>query len=159
MEHRINTVKPLKNFVVSVIFQNGVKKEYDVHQLFSAFPQFRKLENTENLFEQVKVDIGGYGISWNDELDLNAEEIWRDGVDTGNKHEIDIMCLVGTALIEARQSIDMTQRELSEKVHIHQADISKIERGLANPSIQTLKRLADGMGMELKVEFLPKTKS
>lgn len=156
MTHRINTVKPLENFVVSVIFQNGVEKEYDIRQLFSNFPQFKQFESMTGLFEQVKVDTGGYGISWNDELDLDAEELWCNGIDTGNRCGVDIMSLLGYCLTEARDNAGMTQKELSEKVHMYQADISKIERGVANPSVQTLQRLADGMGMRLKIEFVPK---
>ena len=58
------------------------------------------------------------------------------------------------ALIDARVSTGMTQRELSQKTGISQGDISKIERGTANPSMRTLKRLADGMGKKLRIEFV-----
>ena len=81
MIHRIKEVKTLDNLVLSVIFQDGVEKEYDVKQLFTVFPQFRVFEKEPSLFEQVQVDAGGWGISWNDELDLAAEEIWDNGVD------------------------------------------------------------------------------
>ena len=59
------------------------------------------------------------------------------------------------AIIDARQSAGLTQKELSERTGIAQGDISKLENGNANPSIRTLQRLANGMGMTLKVEFLP----
>lgn len=59
------------------------------------------------------------------------------------------------AMIDARKTSGLTQRELSEKTGITQADISKLENGSANPSIKTLQRLAAGMGMRLKVEFAP----
>ena len=49
----------------------------------------------------------------------------------------------------------MTQKELAEITGIAQGDISKLERGSANPSIRTLQRLAKGMGMILKIEFTP----
>lgn len=81
MIHKIKEVKTLDNLVLSVIFQDGVEKEYDVKQLFTVFPQFRVFEKELSLFEQVQVDAGGWGISWNDELDLAAEEIWDNGVD------------------------------------------------------------------------------
>ncbi len=60
------------------------------------------------------------------------------------------------AIIDARQSSGLTQKELSERTGIAQGDISKLENGNANPSIRTLQRLAEGMGMMLKIEFLPK---
>lgn len=62
------------------------------------------------------------------------------------------------ALIDARTSQNLTQKELAERTGIHQSDISKLENGTRNPSINLLKRLAEGMDMVLKVEFVPKQK-
>ncbi len=62
------------------------------------------------------------------------------------------------AMVAARTSQNLTQKELAERTGIHQADISKLENGTRNPSLNLLKRLAEGMGMVLKVEFIPKEK-
>ena len=59
------------------------------------------------------------------------------------------------AMIEARKNTGLTQTQLATKTGIDQSDISRIERGDANPSLNTLKRLAAGMDMKLKLEFLP----
>jgi transcriptional regulator with XRE-family HTH domain len=59
------------------------------------------------------------------------------------------------AMIDARKNTGLTQKQLSEKTGIDQSDISRMESGDANPTLATLKRLATGMGMTLKVEFLP----
>ncbi len=59
------------------------------------------------------------------------------------------------AMIDARKETGLTQKELSERTGIAQGDISKLENGNANPSLRTLQRLAEGMGMQLKVEFVP----
>ena len=61
-------------------------------------------------------------------------------------------------IIDARKSTGMTQRQLAEKTGITQADISRLESGNGNPSLKTLQRLAKGMGMRLKLEFLPAAK-
>jgi len=58
------------------------------------------------------------------------------------------------ALIDARKTQNITQRELSEKTGITQADISRIENGTRNPSLSMMKRLAEGLGMVLKLEFI-----
>ena len=58
------------------------------------------------------------------------------------------------ALIDARKTQNITQRELSEKTGITQADISRIENGTRNPSLSMMKRLAEGLGMVLKLEFV-----
>lgn len=61
------------------------------------------------------------------------------------------------AMIDARKNNGLTQKELAKITGINQADISRLENGNANPSIRTLKKLADGLGMSLKIEFIPKT--
>ena len=61
------------------------------------------------------------------------------------------------AMVDARISQNLTQKELAERTGINQADISKLENGTRNPSLKLLKRLADGMGMTLKLEFIPKS--
>lgn len=60
------------------------------------------------------------------------------------------------ALVDARVSQNLTQKQLAERTGIHQADICKLERGIRNPSLNLLKRLAEGMDMALKIEFVPK---
>ena len=60
------------------------------------------------------------------------------------------------AIVEGRDEQALTQKQLSEMTGITQADISRFENGTGNPSLRTLKRLAEGLGMSLKVEFVPK---
>lgn len=63
------------------------------------------------------------------------------------------------ALIEARQSKNITQKELATRTGINQADISKLENGNRNPSLNMLKKLAAGLGMSLKIEFVPRVQA
>ena len=58
------------------------------------------------------------------------------------------------SLIDARTSQNITQKELSLKTGIPQADISRIENGTRNSSLSTLKKLAQGLGMQLKLESI-----
>lgn len=60
------------------------------------------------------------------------------------------------AIIDARTSKNMTQKELSERTGIAQTEISRLENGTRNPSIKLLQRLADGMDMVLNISFTPK---
>ena len=59
------------------------------------------------------------------------------------------------AMIDARRCSGITQKQLAERTGIAQSDISRMETGSANPSLKTMQRLASGMGMRLKVEFIP----
>lgn len=151
MTHKIKSINTKENLIISATFFDGTIKKYDVKNLFGFYPQLKKLENKE-LFNSVRIDAGGYGISWNDDLDLDAETIWEDGINEG-KESVDIMSELAARLTEARNNIGITQKQLSEKTGIYQSDISKIERGLSNPSIGTLQRLAEGMGLHIEVIF------
>ena len=79
MFHRIKNVKALPNFILQVDFLNGVSKYYDVKPLFQLWKPFEALKTTDYLFNLVKVDTGGYGISWNEEIDLSCDELWENG--------------------------------------------------------------------------------
>ena len=59
------------------------------------------------------------------------------------------------AMIDARKAAGLTQKQLADKTGIAQSDISKLETCSANPSLRTLQRLAQGMGMKMKIEFIP----
>lgn len=58
------------------------------------------------------------------------------------------------AILDARREKGITQKELSERTGIAQGDISKLENGSANPSVKTLKRVADALGKKVKIEFV-----
>ncbi len=62
------------------------------------------------------------------------------------------------AVIDARKMKKLTQKELSSLTGVNQADISRIERGIANPTVRLLQKLASGMDMELHLSFVPKSK-
>lgn len=77
--HTIKFIKPLENMILEAVFSNGEIRKYDMKALIKKYEVFKKLENKE-LFNKVKVDIGGYGIIWNEDIDLSSEEIWVNGI-------------------------------------------------------------------------------
>lgn len=79
MFHKIKSVAPLPDFKLSVQFSEGVTKLYDMKPLFKRLPVFKQLENDPAEFAGVSIDVGGYGIVWNDELDLSCDELWDNG--------------------------------------------------------------------------------
>jgi hypothetical protein len=79
MFHRIATVTPLPNHQLKAQFMTGESRLYDASQLEKTWPVFRDLTEIPGLFELVRVDMGGYGIVWNENLDLSSEDIWHDG--------------------------------------------------------------------------------
>lgn len=79
MFHKVREVTPLPDYGLLVGFANGEKKKYNVKPLFDRWDVFKTLYSVKGLFEQVKVDVGGYGVSWNDDLDLSCDELYSNG--------------------------------------------------------------------------------
>ena len=82
MEPKILSVKPTEDLTLLAVFQDGTEKTYNIRALYPVLPQFRVFETDKVLFFQVQVDPGGYGVSWNDDLDLDANDILENGIDT-----------------------------------------------------------------------------
>jgi hypothetical protein len=80
MFHKVKTVRPLAEYTLLVDFMTGERKHYYILPLLSRFDTFRTLTQIKGLFEQVKVDAGGYGVSRNDEIDLSCDELYENGV-------------------------------------------------------------------------------
>ncbi len=79
MFHRVKAVNALPDYRLSVQFTEGVTKIYDVKPLFEKWTAFKALQNSPELFSGVEVDAGGYGIIWNDDIDLSCEELYENG--------------------------------------------------------------------------------
>ena len=79
MFHKVKFVVPLPDLKLSIQFYEGVTKIYDVKKLFDKYPSFISLRK-EHLFKCVHVSEGGYGIIWNDNIDLSCNELWDNGV-------------------------------------------------------------------------------
>lgn len=80
MFHKIKNVFALPEYKLSVQFSEGVTKIYDVKPLFDKMPVFADLKDNTQEFFGVSVDVGGYGIIWNDNLDLSCDELWENGI-------------------------------------------------------------------------------
>jgi len=133
-----------------VSFITGEVKKYDISVLFPKYPQLEALKD-RNLFTSGKL-VGSYGIMWNDELDLETETVFEDGI-TVRMEKVPENIEIGNAVQRARALAEISQSELSAKTGIDQADISKIECGVANPSVNTLKRIAVALDTQLQVSF------
>jgi len=77
---KIIAAVPLNNVSVLVFFEDGKTKKFDVKRLFNDYPEFKALENSD-LFNMLKVEPGGYGISWNEDLDCSEGELYKNGED------------------------------------------------------------------------------
>lgn len=78
MFHKIKNVNILSEYVLTIQFAEGITKTYDMTKLIQENNSFKELKN-EQLFHDVKVDVGGYGIIWNDDIDISCDELFANG--------------------------------------------------------------------------------
>ena len=150
MFHKAIDLKYCEGTALELTFQDGKVKRYDMSSLFSKYPQLRALDNRE-LFLSGKL-MGAYGIIWNDDLDIETETIYEDGVTVKTVRPA-ASIMVGQTVAAARAKKGLSQKELAEVTGIDQSDLSKIERGVANPSVGTLKRIADALDAQLIISI------
>ena len=134
---------------IIVTFRDGKVMSYDMARLFKEYPFVRDLENRE-LFLSGKL-MGLFSVIWNDNIDIGVDTVYYDGVQIGQvkpAHETS-----ADAVLEARCNKEMSQVELAARCGIDQSDISKIERGIANPTVDTLERIAKALDLKLKISF------
>ncbi len=82
MFHKVKEVSPLPGYKISVRFAEGVTKIYEVAPLFEKYNLFMPLKGNDRLFSLVMVDTGGYGVVWNDDMDISCDELWENGTET-----------------------------------------------------------------------------
>ena len=79
MFHKVKTVNVIPDYRLSVRFAEGVTKIYDLKPMFEKWPVFGNLKKDDALLYSVEVDIGGYGVIWNDDIDLSCDELFENG--------------------------------------------------------------------------------
>lgn len=150
MLHKAIKLEYREGTTLELTFQDGKVKRYDMSSLFSKYPQLEALKD-RTLFTSGKL-LGPYGIVWNDDLDIEAETIYEDG-ETVREEKPAAFVMVGEAVAAARAKKGLSQKELSDLTGIDQSDLSKIERGIANPSVNTLNRIAKALDAKLLISI------
>lgn len=74
---KIKSVKILDEIRLEVVFEENTKKIYNCAALMQKEP-FNALKDA-GLFKNVHIECGGYGIAWNDHIDLSESELWING--------------------------------------------------------------------------------
>ena len=148
--HKAVEMKFLDGTAIEVLFQDGQVKYYDMASLFNKYPQLKALQDRQ-IFLSGKL-MGAYGIMWNDDLDIETETIYEDGI-TVREEKLPGNQTAASAVASARAMSGLSQKQLAAITGIDQSDISKIERGVANPSVATLERIAGTLGGQLSVSI------
>lgn len=154
MLHRAIDLKFKKGTTLEVTYIDGNVIQFDMSSMFNKYPRLKLLNNRKLFISGILQD---YGIIWNDDLDFDTESIYMSGIKV-NQITFGITNIIGEQIRQQRNNLFMSQKELASITGIDQSDLSKIERGIANPSIQTLERIAKGLNVELVISFKQKGK-
>lgn len=76
--YKISEIESIGDLNLKIKFENGITKVYDLKPLFDKWEIFKELKNND-LFKNMKIDTGGYGIIWNDDIDLSCNELYENG--------------------------------------------------------------------------------
>lgn len=151
MHNRISKVEVVGDYSIRCSFYSGDVREYDV----SVFEDCPKKD-----FDVVRIVNNGNCLKWDDKFELLAEEIWKDSIIV-EKNYPEPRYQFAMLLSYYRELNKLTQKDMEEKTGISQSDISRYERGEANPSLDTLDRVANSIGRKVVVDFiaLPEVKN
>lgn len=84
------------------------------------------------------------------EKQMQDEEFRKEYDDLTPKYELI------KEIIRERNAQNLTQKEFANRIGIKQSNISRLESGNYNPSIDFLEKIAKGLGKELHIEFRSK---
>ena len=140
-----------ENTIFDLYFLDGSVKRYDILSLADKFPQLNALKK-RSLFEQGRL-LGWGGVVWNDDLDISSETVYEEGIDVSNEYDDVDSVVLGYKIKEKRIELHLSQEELASKIGIDQSDLSKIEKGNANPSIRMVSRIAAGLNSKASIKF------
>ena len=144
------SVRFLEDVTVECTFEDGKIIQYDMSRIFRKYPQLEELIRNRDLFLSGKLDIGGYAVVWNEDLDVDTWSIHDCGVVVGQV-EVSLVKLIGVLVCGYRVELVINQKELAKLSGVDQADISRIEAGKGNPTFKKVEKLFKAMGKTLEV--------
>ena len=144
------SVRFLEDVTVECTFEDGKIIRYDMSNVFKKYPHFEELRRNPSLFKSGKLSPGGFGIDWTDTIDFETQSIYDLGVVVGQV-DVPLTKMVGVILSGYRADLGMTQKELARLSGINQADISRIEDGIGNPTLKKVEKLFKALGKTLEV--------
>lgn len=149
---KISSVATLPDYILLVGFTTGEYKQFDLKPLIAKYAPFKTLTEVAGLYEQVKIDAGGYGLVWNDDLDLAADGIYEKGTSCNPPCDIDAykQKLV-EEFVNARKSAGLSQKQLEILSGIPQPCIARTEKGITDPQLTTLLKMLSPLGLTLSI--------
>lgn len=149
---KITSLATLPDYIILVGFASGEYKQFDLKPLINKYAPFKSLTEVTGLYEQAKIDMGGYGIVWNDELDISADGIYEKGISCEPPNDVDAYKKrLVQEFVEARKTAGLSQKQLEILSGIPQPCIARTEKGITDPQLTTLLKMLEPLGLTLSI--------
>lgn len=151
---RIYKASVTNEFKIRTVFFNGEVRTTEIEILGLNDRMIERLKEYQKLGEDLRLNTGRTRVEF-DGIDekIERQDLYQMGCLEKIEYIDDINIQIANRVQTMRDTTGMTQADIEKKTGIHQAEISKIERGIGNPSISTLARIANCTGYRLSVDF------
>lgn len=154
MFHKITSLATLPNYILLVGFNDGIYKQFDLKPFMEKYPPFQSLA-IDGLYEQAQIDVGGFGIVWNDELDVSAEGVYERGTLCAVSGDVEKLSQeLISEIVKVRNDSGLSQKQLEILSGVAQPCIARTEKGTTDPKLSTLLKILEPLGCKLKVTSL-----
>lgn len=153
MTSKIFEVKTEKNKLKTTFF-NGFVKEYDLKEA-NILGELSDVLESEDEVAKVEVSSSRDYIIWPNGTKISSETLFYEGVDTAEHIDHSFVIKFADRMRCVRESLGLSQKELQNKTGIYQADLSKIERGEGNPSLETIEKISKALNLDLQFFAMP----
>ena len=152
MNYTATKLRLLDNLVIELTFLDGNIIQYDLTKLFSKYPQFKALQDNQKLYRNGELWPLGEVVYWNEDIDLDTILVYKEGTIVGHI-EPSINQKIALLITKAREENKITQTQLSKLSSIDQGDISRIERGIGNPTLKKIEKLFSALNKTLDINI------
>lgn len=151
MFHKATNLVFLDNCVILVGFKDNEWRTFDMKSMMKKHPIVEALKN-EELFKSGKIEVGGFGIVWNDDIDISASSVYESGnkVDPSDYNVGNDKLRV--ELKKLREDNGLSQNDLAHLSGVTQSTIARIEKGQIDPTITTFEKLLAPFGLSLSIK-------
>lgn len=147
-ENQIVKIYLKDNHLLQALCSDGLFREVDINDLIVSYALYEPLKD-KNLFNKAKLKAN-FIIEWNYDIDLFGDYIFENGKIIKNI-ESPTIPLIGFKIKQARLAKEMSQKKLAKLSGIEQSEISRLEKGLINPSIEYLEKITNILGLKINL--------
>lgn len=146
----IKDIKLLDDLSIIITFSNAEVRKLDMHPIMEEYPLFYALEEN-NLFKNAKIDLGGFGLVWNEEFLISAADAYSRSTPLEETPKSVLSSVLIKSIVDARKKEGLTQSDLADLTDLKQPAIAKIEKGNSDPRLSTILAIVDKLGYSLEL--------